>query len=136
MRHFLKSEKDILMMTPAKGKEIHRGDIIQYIRQDGRMVIHRVYKDCTDGTIWFVGDNQWCVERNISRSQLIAKAKQVIKEGKVYDCEKGFTRRKYTAYMIIRVKLYGVLHRGKVVLKRLILRTESKSGDDTNEHSA
>ena len=119
MRPFLNSKEDIILMTPVDRKQVRRGDIILYRRLDGGMVIHRVLKKCTDNTFWFVGDNQYTVEKNVDSSQLIAKAKAILKHGKVYNCEKGITRKMYTVYMIVRVTLYRFLLRSKAFLNHL-----------------
>lgn len=112
MRPFLKNENDILMMTSVKRKKLKVGDIVLYRRSNGQYVIHRLYKICTDGTFCFVGDNQYWVERNISREQIIAKAKSVITNGKAINCEGGIHRQIYTVGMLLRVntfRLYRLL---------------------------
>ena len=106
MRPFLKNEKDILIMTAVEGNKLKVGDIVLYQRSDFHYVIHRLYKICTDGTFCFVGDNQYYVEQNILRNQIIAKAKSVIINGKVINCERGFLRQRYIMQMILRVNVF------------------------------
>lgn len=106
MRPFLKNEKDILIMTTVEGKKLKVGDIVLYQRSNCHYVIHRLYKICTDGTFCFIGDNQYYVERNILRNQIIAKAKSAIINGKVINCERGFLRQRYIMQMILRVNVF------------------------------
>jgi len=103
MRPFLRGEEDILIMMPVNSSTIRAGDIFLYQRDDGIYVIHRLYKICSDGTCWFIGDNQLYLEKNIALNQLRAKAKCVVKNGKAISCEHGFIRCYYTLRMRCRV---------------------------------
>lgn len=117
MRPLLKDEEDILIMTSIKGKTLRVGDIILYERKDGQFVIHRLYKKGTKNTFWFVGDNQFCVERDVSIEQLRAVAKSIIRNGKAIDCEHGIIRSLLTFYMYIRVIAFSLYQSVKQLIK-------------------
>lgn len=116
MRPFLRDEKDVLIMTSPIGREIATGDVVLYQRDNGQLVIHRVYKRCKDGTFCFVGDNQWSLERNISPHQFCAVAKKVVKEGKAIDCERGLLKNCFIVRMYIRVIAFKLLKTVKYFL--------------------
>ena len=109
MRPFIKNEDDILIMASLKGKPVREGDIILYQRENGQYVIHRLYKVCPNGTCWFIGDNQFHLEKNIKQAQLRARVKYIIKNGKPISCEKGPSRYYFTQRMNFRV-LVGKLY--------------------------
>ena len=121
MYPFLKDEKDIITMMPIDKKKIRVGDIFLYQRDDGIIVVHRLYKICSDETFWFAGDNLSYVEKNIKISQLRAKARYVTRNGRTISCEQGFIRSFYTIRMIC-----------KVMFNRMVLCTSRKNPTRTS----
>ncbi len=76
------------IVTIEKCKDIHRGDIILYRRENGHFVLHRVYR--IKESIWFVGDHQTKIEKGIKKEMCIGKVLSYQKKGrsKVYTCNR------------------------------------------------
>lgn len=65
----IRDRKDTVTLVKPE-KEIKRGDIVFYKRDNGQYVLHRVMY--TDGNIFVMrGDNQWYNEYNIRNEQII-----------------------------------------------------------------
>lgn len=103
MRPFLRDENDILIMKQVDRDKIKVGDIYLYQRADETYVIHRLYKHELNETLSFIGDNQYYLEKGIKLTQLKAKAKCVIRNGRVISCEHGCLHTFYILRMKLRV---------------------------------
>ncbi len=110
LRHGL----DTVYFSSIEGRKIRRGDIVLFERNDGKFVMHRVYKVHKNGTFSFVGDNQVAIEHNVTKDMLRAYVPFVIRKGKKINCEKGFVRTVMIMYMLLRTKhhrlAYGILN--------------------------
>ena len=122
MKPFL-CENDTLILTSVEGRRIRVGDILLYERDNGKFVLHRVYKVKRDGTFEFVGDNQYKAEKGIRQDQLRAYVEKVIRNGKEIDCGKPFIRIAAIINMLYRVKVPFISYRIRL-LKGKIRRRE------------
>lgn len=104
-------DQDEIIVTSLKNRNIRVGDILFYIRDDGTYVIHRVFAKKAEEIYSFVGDNQRDIEKGIHKSQILFYVKEVVRNGKVYNCEKGIIRWIMTFYMFIRIRYPFVAYR-------------------------
>ena len=59
MRPFLREGRDTVWLKAPR--EIHRGDVVFFKREDGSFILHRVRKRLADGKLLVNGDAQaWC----------------------------------------------------------------------------
>lgn len=63
-------------------RELKRGDIVLYTRENGRYILHRIYMAETCGSYLMVGDAQEVLERIQSRDQIHAIVTSAIHKGK------------------------------------------------------
>ena len=82
MRPLIRHQKDAIVLTEYKGEELLVGDMIFYRRTNGRYVLHRIVGLEKDGSFIIVGDNQTVLEKGITKQQVIAVAKAVIRGNK------------------------------------------------------
>ncbi len=81
MYPLLADGRDQVIVAPLEGQRLRRGDVALYRRDNGILVLHRVWKVSSDG-IWFVGDNQKTVEGPLQREQVLGVMTAVIRKGK------------------------------------------------------
>lgn len=101
MQPFLMDGKDAIVMTKIGDRKPIVGDLYMFRRPDGSYAMHRVYSVNPNGSLDFVGDNQFLLER-VEQSALVAYVKEVVRGGKTINCEKGYWRRKMTRRMLFR----------------------------------
>lgn len=80
MLPFLVSGRDIILLSPIK-KEVRRGDIILFRRDNGQFVVHRIRHYREEG-YYFLGDAQQVLEGPIDRKQLLGVVTRVKRKGK------------------------------------------------------
>lgn len=78
----------------VKAKNIKAGDVVFYLRDNGQFVLHRVVK-IKNGEYTMCGDNQFYLEHGIYDKHILAKMKNVIRDGQVID----ETNKKYRKYI-------------------------------------
>lgn len=101
----------------APERELRKGDMVFYLRDNGQYVMHRICKVNKDGTYDIIGDAQTVIERGIRRDQIFARIYQVkrknrmIKEG---DLTWWFFEKVWIRIIPLRrtiEKLYGIVSR-------------------------
>ena len=75
MTPFLAHGRDYIYYTKPD-RELRRGDMVFYQRQNGQYVMHRIYKKKADG-YYIVGDAQAEIEGPIAESQIFARIVKV-----------------------------------------------------------
>lgn len=75
MTPFLAHGRDYIYFTKPD-RELRRGDMVFYQRQNGQYVMHRIYKKKADG-YYIVGDAQAEIEGPIAESQIFARIVKV-----------------------------------------------------------
>ena len=73
--------RDQVIVVPAKGHKLRRGDVALYRRDKGILVLHRVWRTGPEG-VWFVGDNQKIPEGPLRPEQICGVMSAVIRNGK------------------------------------------------------
>ena len=59
----------VFLVSPDK---IGRGDIVFYKRQSGKLILHRIIKECDDGSFVMRGDSQLKPEADVMPGQIFA----------------------------------------------------------------
>lgn len=81
MNPFLISRRDIVYLESAGDNDVKAGRILLVRRKSGSLVLHRVRKINSDGTIVLNGDAQsWC--ETAERNQVIAAVCEIDRKGK------------------------------------------------------
>lgn len=81
MTPFLVHGRDTVFLTPVN-RELKNGDMIFYRRDNGRYVLHRIYR--VEGECYcLVGDAQDTLEHGIRQDQVIAYVSAVNRKGRV-----------------------------------------------------
>ena len=81
MTPFLAHGRDYIYFTKPD-RELRRGDMVFYQRQNGQYVMHRIYKKKADG-YYIVGDAQAEIEGPIAESQIFARIVNVKRKGRL-----------------------------------------------------
>lgn len=104
MDPYLVDRRDTVCFAPLGDRELKKGDIVLFRRQDGSVAMHRILRIRQDGSFDIVGDNQAVCDTGITRDMLIAFVPHVVRKGKEMSTEKGFWRFAMIQYMNVRVK--------------------------------
>ena len=81
MAPFLCHNRDYIYFTKPE-RELRRGDMVFYQRDNGQYVMHRIYRVKPDG-YYMVGDAQTQIEGPLRREQIFAVITQVKRAGKM-----------------------------------------------------
>lgn len=81
MSPFLVNRRDKVFLEKPTGR-LKRGDIVFYQRDNGRYIMHRIYK-IMDEEYYMIGDAQTIVEGPLNREQIFAVVNQCERKGKI-----------------------------------------------------
>ena len=115
MSPFLIHKRDVIVFS-APDSPLKRGDMVFYLRDSGRYVMHRIYKVRKDG-YYLVGDAQREIEGPIRRDQIFARITKVRRKDKwlqAGDFWWEFFARVWIRIIPLRplaAKLYGIFSR-------------------------
>ena len=104
----------------AKADELKKGDIPLYRRDNGTFVLHRIVGIDSD-SYTMCGDNQWHVEKNIRRDQIVAVVTDYCRNGKWRSCGKKTYRLYAVIWMGIR-PLRRIVFGGARRIKRIFVK--------------
>lgn len=117
MKPMLRHGVDTVELSPVP-ESIKKYDLMLYRRDNGKYIIHRVVK--TGETYNCIGDNQYFVETDVRRDQMIAIVSAFSRNGKDYSVT-NFTYRIYCRFWhysrFPRRVLRGIKHRIGRILK-------------------
>ena len=66
------------------GSALRRGDVVLYRRENGMLVLHRIYKIGQDG-LYLLGDHQTAIEGPVRREQVKGKMTGRVRDGRYMD---------------------------------------------------
>lgn len=66
------------------GSALRRGDVVLYRRENGMLVLHRIYKIGQDG-LYLLGDHQTAIEGPVRREQVKGKMTGMVRDGRYMD---------------------------------------------------
>lgn len=73
--------RDQAIIAPAEPEKMRRGDVVLYRREQGILVLHRIWKVTPEG-FYMVGDNQSKVEGPLRPCQIKGRLTAVIRNGR------------------------------------------------------
>lgn len=94
------------VVIKKSSEPLKKYDLPLYIRDDGQFVLHRVVGVNADGTYNMCGDNQWTIEKNVRRDQLVGVVIEINRGGKVFSADSKL----YRAYVVFWVGIMPVRH--------------------------
>ncbi len=112
MLPLIREKKDILIIKPIR--HINRFDIILTKRPSGRFLLHRVMKNCNDGTYVICGDNSTKCDYRIKEDEIIGVLESIIRNGRTI----SFCSLTYRMYVLIWCKLFFI--------RKIVLSLKSK----------
>ena len=76
-------QRDQAIVAPVGDRRLKRGDVVLYRREQGILVLHRIWKVNRDG-YYMVGDNQREVEGPLEREQVKGIMIAMVRKGKQF----------------------------------------------------
>lgn len=101
MYPLITSPADSVIVRPAAGETLKRGDIILYRRTSGLLVLHRICHIKKDG-FYFTGDNQTEIEGPLPEQQLLAKVTHIRRKGHTFSIKHPIYRVCSRIWLILR----------------------------------
>lgn len=89
-----------------KLKEVKKYDLPLYIRDDGQFVLHRVHNVNDDGTFDMCGDNQWVIEKNVRKDQIVGTVVKIYRGKRSFSVNNIF----YRVYVVVWVSIRPLRH--------------------------
>ena len=85
MYPFIDPRRDeVLLAGIEDGSALRRGDVVLYRRENGMLVLHRIYKIGQDG-LYLLGDHQTAIEGPVRREQVKGKMTGMVRDGRYMD---------------------------------------------------
>ena len=81
----LKEGKSQIQLVSGGTKQLKKGDVVLYRREDGTLVLHRIIKIVKRNTYLVCGDHQWKLEEQIREDQILAAAQGFFMNGRYID---------------------------------------------------
>ncbi len=85
MYPFIDPRRDeVVLAGIEEGSALRRGDVVLYRRENGMLVLHRIYKIGQDG-LYLLGDHQTAIEGPVRRGQVKGKMTGMVRDGRYMD---------------------------------------------------
>ena len=85
MYPFIDPRRDeVVLAGIEEGSALRRGDVVLYRRENGMLVLHRIYKIGQDG-LYLLGDHQTAIEEPVRREQVKGKMTGMVRDGRYMD---------------------------------------------------
>lgn len=85
MLPLLEEGKSLVELEESSLKQLKKGDIVLYKKNDGTLVLHRIIKAEGEDAFILLGDHQFKNAERVSKGQIIAVAKGFIINGRHVD---------------------------------------------------
>lgn len=85
MYPFIDPRRDEVVLAGIEdGSALRCGDVVLYRRENGMLVLHRIYKIGQDG-LYLLGDHQTAIEGPVRREQVKGKMTGMVRDGRYMD---------------------------------------------------
>ena len=85
MYPFIDPRRDeVVLAGIEEGSALRRGDVVLYRRENGMLVLHRIYKIGQDG-LYLLGDHQTAIGGPVRREQVKGKMTGMVRDGRYMD---------------------------------------------------
>lgn len=109
MNPLVTHKRDSIVLTNCNKFNLKRGDIPLYRRSNGQYVLHRIIK-VNKNSYNLCGDNQYIIEKNLPKENIIAVVKAFERNGKIYSCN-DFTYKVYWHLRVFSIPFRYFLHK-------------------------
>lgn len=116
MNPMLKHKKDKVILTSCDKSNLRKGDIPFYKRSNGKYVLHRIVK-VNEESYDLCGDNQYIIEKNVPKNNVIAVVKAFERDGKMYRCN-DIMYRMYWNLRILLIPFRYLIQEGRDRIRR------------------
>ena len=118
MNPFLVHGRDFVRLVKSTPQDLKKGRILLFKRNTGELVLHRVKRVLSDGSLVMNGDAQfWCEQ--ISPEQVIATVSEIECKGKLVSCKSLRYRAKIFLWQLL-FPLRPIMFRVCNKIKRMI----------------
>lgn len=117
MEPLLTHKRDSVVLTSCDKFKLKRGDIPLYRRSNGQYVLHRI-TNVNKNSYNLCGDNQYIIEKNLPKENIIAVVKAFERNGKFYSCN-DFTYKVYWRLRVFSIPFRYFLHKAWGRIRRI-----------------
>ena len=110
--------RDEVILVPAVGKRLKRGDIVLYVRDDGTHVLHRIHHIKGDA-FFMLGDAQTWIEGSIKRESILALADTVIRKSRRISCKRLDYRVLSATWLLLRPARPVIIRIARIIIEFL-----------------
>jgi hypothetical protein len=112
MHPLLINKRDSVILTKCDKYNLQKGDIPLYRRSSGKFVMHRIV-GVHENSYDLCGDNQYIIEKNVPKKNIIAVVKAFERNGKFYNCD-GVFYKLYWNLRVFSIPFRSLLHRSRI----------------------
>lgn len=117
MNPLLMHKRDSVIFTKCDKFNLKKGDIPLYKRSNGQYVLHRIIK-VNENSYNLCGDNQYVIEKNLAKENIIAVVKAYERNGKLCSCN-DFAYNVYWRLRVFSIPFRYFLHRAWGSIRRM-----------------
>lgn len=117
MYPMLVHKRDSVILAKCDKLKLKKGDIPLYKRNNGKFVLHRIIK-VNEKSYDLCGDNQYIIERDLPKENVIAVVKAFERKGKLYSCD-GFVYKLYWHLKVFLIPFCSLCRRSVGRIRRL-----------------
>ena len=107
--------RDEVIISPIRGRKLHRGDVLLYRRKNSKLILHRVYKIKENG-FFFVGDNESLIEGPIDKASVYGIMTAFYHKGKKIKTNNFFYYLSWQLWLLLlpfRKPIGKIIHKAK-----------------------
>lgn len=112
MYPLLINNRDSVILTKCDKYNLKKGDIPLYRRSSGKFVLHRIVRT-HENSYDLCGDNQYIIEKNVPKKNVIAVVKAFERNGKLYSCD-DVLYKIYWRLRVFSIPFRSLLHRSRI----------------------